>query len=159
MATQAVSIYFGTETGHSRLVAERAAAKLAENGYEVQIFDLKETPAAQLMTEAAPAVFVISTWEHGQPPFLSRRFFAELMSGGIKIPGLRYAVAALGDEHFGENFCRGGKMLDTILERAGGTRFMPRTDIGQKYATEASSFASAIFHALKEMDGKEAPKA
>jgi len=151
MATQAISIYFGTETGHSRAVAEAIQSHAEEADIEVEMHDLADVSAAQLAMELRPAVFVVSTWGGGKPPFMARRFFFELESGEIETPLLSYAVVALGDECY-EDFCKCGKTLDSLLEKAGAARFMPRTDIGHDYMKCIGEWMPRFFGTLSEME-------
>lgn len=151
MAIKTISIYFGTETGNCRSLAEALATRAAAKNIKSQVFDMMEVSASRLLTESNPCVFVISTWDNGQPPFMARRFFVELKSGTIKANALRFAVIALGDEHY-DDFCRGGKTLDALLDGIGGQRFMPCVELGRNYVIDFVPKAEEMFRALAEME-------
>jgi sulfite reductase (NADPH) flavoprotein alpha-component len=150
MATKAISIYFGTETGHSQAVAEAIAARAGTIGIDATVRNLANVPAGDLASEANPSVFVVSTWENGKPPFMARRFFTELEQGEIKAPRLRFAVIGLGNEHY-EHFCGSGITLDAALEKIGGRRFMARTDLGRDYADKLRGWIPLFFQTLFEV--------
>ncbi|MGL1133879.1 flavodoxin domain-containing protein, partial [Vibrio parahaemolyticus] len=64
-------------------------------------------------------LIVVSTYGEGDPPQPAAGFF-EFVEGrkAPKLPGLRFAVLALGDSTY-EHYCQAGKRLDRRLEELG----------------------------------------
>lgn len=148
MEERRIAIYYGTETGNSRFVAETLAEAARSRGYEAVPEDLVNVPARRLSEEKRPSVVVISTWNRGKPPFYCRRFYEELEAGRTRMDNLRYAVIGLGDEHY-EFFCACGKNVDAMLEKLGGKRFAPRTDLGARFRERAPEVAKTLLDALE----------
>jgi sulfite reductase (NADPH) flavoprotein alpha-component len=149
MPPKAISIYFGTETGHSRAVAYAIAARAGEAGFTATVTDLVDVFASRLSEERNPSLFVVSSWDDGKPPFMSRRFFAELESSGVRAPDLRYAIIALGDRRY-QRFCGAGKTLERLLENAEAKALLPRADFGREFEREAEAWMPGFFKALGE---------
>jgi len=145
-----LSIYYGTETGNSRFVAETIAAEARARGAEASVEDLVNVPPSRLTAQDRPVVIVISTWNRGKPPFYARRFCEELGKGTVRMDGGRYAVVGLGDEHY-ELFCECGKNVDAAMERLGAVRFAERIDIGAAVRKTAPGAAKAILDALERL--------
>jgi sulfite reductase (NADPH) flavoprotein alpha-component len=142
-----LSIYYGTETGNSRFVAEILAGEARARGIEVAIEDLVNATPRRIAEERSPVVIALSTWNRGRPPFYARRFCEELEKGVVRMDDVRYAVIALGDEHY-ELFCACGKNVDAAMEKLGGKRFAQRIDLGADFRKQAPNAARTILDAL-----------
>jgi sulfite reductase (NADPH) flavoprotein alpha-component len=142
-----LSIYYGTETGNSRFVAETIAAEARTRGAEASVEDLVNVPPNRLAAQDRPVVIVISTWNRGKPPFYARRFCEELEKGAVRMDGVRYAVVGLGDEHY-ELFCACGRNVDAAMERLGAVRFAERIELGASFRKLAPGAAKTILDAL-----------
>jgi sulfite reductase (NADPH) flavoprotein alpha-component len=147
MEVQSIAIFYGTETGNSRFVAVSLAEEARARGMCADVEDLVNVTAGRLAEETRPVVVVISTWNRGRPPFYSRRFCEELKKGAVRMDGLRYAVIGLGDEHY-DMFCACGRDVDAALEKLGGTRFAPRTDLDSHFRQNTPGAAKALLDAL-----------
>jgi sulfite reductase (NADPH) flavoprotein alpha-component len=150
MGNKAISIYFGTETGNSRYVAETLATMAAQRGCAASVRDLVNVSADELARDADPVVIVISTWNRGRPPFFARRFCAEVEAGKTPMPKLRYTVIALGEESY-EKFCECGKSLDALLEKLGGTRFLARADFGSTFKDDLKKWEPRFWKSLEAL--------
>jgi|GEM_PF-2439027 sulfite reductase (NADPH) flavoprotein alpha-component len=145
-----LSIYYGTETGNSRFVAETIAAEARARGAEVSVEDLVNVLPSRLATQGRPVVIVISTWNRGKPPFYARRFCEELEKGTVRMDSVHYAVVGLGDEHY-ELFCACGRNVDAALEKAGAVRFAERVDLGASFRKLAPGVAKTLLDLLAKL--------
>ena len=119
---------FGTMTGNSEDLAERAADLLKEEGHEVELESLDSFDTAKF-SDAQRIIVVISTWGEGDPPDECEDFCYELYDG--KAPDLKhleYCVLALGDSSY-DDFCGCGRKVDEAIEKLGGKRFMDRKEL------------------------------
>ncbi|MGL1530588.1 flavodoxin domain-containing protein, partial [Vibrio parahaemolyticus] len=60
-----------------------------------------------------------------------------------KLPGLRFAVLALGDSTY-EHYCQAGKRLDRRLEELGARRISDRVDCDVDYEDAAAAWTQAV---------------
>lgn len=144
MAGNTLSIYFGTETGNSRWVAEAIANMSAARSVPATVQDLVNISAEQLSRDSDPALVIISTWNRGKPPFFARRFYADIEAGKTAMNTLRFAVIALGDEHY-EHYCACGRNLDMLLEKLGGKRWMPRIELGTDFRSNLAQYEQQLW--------------
>jgi len=151
MAKRLISIYYGTETGNCKWVAEEIATAAAKRNTVASVHDLVNVSARQFSEARDPCVIVISTWNRGQPPFFARRFCAELDEGKVSMQGVRFTVIALGNESYGD-FCACGRNVDTQLEKLGAQRIMPRRDMGASFKADTSKWLTEFWEALRGMD-------
>ena len=127
-----LTVFYGTETGNCRGLAEKVAAKGRKNGVEVDVIDLASYKADQLASIDNPMLFIISTWDDGEPPPKCVPFFKSLTATEISLEGAQYAVLALGDTEY-PLFCECGKQVDFRLAGLGAKAVMPRTDLGADF--------------------------
>ncbi len=127
IATAAVTVLYGSETGNSARLAERFAARLRVEGLSVRVSDMNDYKVRQLKDEHF--LFIItSTHGEGDPPQSALNFF-EFVEGrkAPRLPGLKYGVLALGDSTY-EKYCEAGRRIDRRLEELGATRVGARID-------------------------------
>ncbi len=125
-------ILFGTQTGTAESCATDLSDALGEQGIEIaceNVFDVK----IDLLKEAKRIYIVTSTFGDGEPPEDAEDFYAALINlADGSIPGLEFAVFALGDTSY-EQFCKCGRDFDEHLERIGGQRLLDRVDADIDY--------------------------
>lgn len=112
-------VLHASQTGFAQDIAERTARTLREAGMPVRLRALGQVDAAQLAT-GTRALFVASTTGEGDPPDPALAFVRDVLDARVPLPGLRYAVLALGDRSY-RHFCGFGHRLDQRLRQAGAT--------------------------------------
>ena len=122
-----MTLVYGTQTGNSRLLAERLKRQLEASGVAVRAFRAGEYPVRELKNERLLYV-VISTQGDGEPPDDARGFFDFVMSKRApSLETLRFAVLALGDSSY-PKYCEVGRVLDERLAQLGAARLVTRAD-------------------------------
>ncbi|MBW8334770.1 MAG: assimilatory sulfite reductase (NADPH) flavoprotein subunit [Prolixibacteraceae bacterium] len=119
-----LTILYGTHTGRSKTIAGKLSEKLANKGVEVNAIALDEYKTRQLASETN-VVFIVSTHGEGEPPAMAEDFHAFITGKrSPKLPGLSYAVVALGDKSY-KLFCKTGIDIDLALTHAGAQTILP----------------------------------
>ncbi|MFM9946832.1 MAG: assimilatory sulfite reductase (NADPH) flavoprotein subunit [Saprospiraceae bacterium] len=149
-----VQLLYGSQTGNSKKVAQKAAALIGEQGWDVTITDLADYAVKNLKT-AQIALFVVSTQGEGTPPTAAESFYEWLHSARApKLPDLQFAVCSLGDSSY-LKFCQTGKDFDARLEALGANRLAPRVDCDLEYEEVAEQWAATVVSRLKTVAGAQ----
>ncbi|MCH8160208.1 MAG: assimilatory sulfite reductase (NADPH) flavoprotein subunit [Proteobacteria bacterium] len=120
-------VFYASETGNSRNVAERLAANAAAVGLTVTVQDLRDI-RPKALKNINNAVFVLATHGVGEPPEGSELFFEFWMSDKApQLEHLNFSVLALGDSSYAD-FCEIGRAFDARLKALGATAVVDRTD-------------------------------
>ncbi|OFX59737.1 MAG: sulfite reductase [NADPH] flavoprotein, alpha-component [Bacteroidetes bacterium GWB2_41_8] len=123
-SSKKLTILYGTHTGRSKTIAGKLTEKLANSGVEVQAIALDEYKTRQLASETN-VVFIVSTHGEGEPPAMAEDFHAFITGKrSPKLPGLNYAVVALGDKSY-KLFCKTGIDIDLALAQSGAKAILP----------------------------------
>lgn len=144
-----LTVLYGSQSGNSRRVAEQLAERVGADGLDVRLLRADAYPLHELKKERLLYV-VISTHSTGdkvEPPDDSRDF-VEYLQGrrAPRLPGLSYAVLALGDTSYPE-FCAIGRQVDERLTELGASRLFARGDADVDVETVAGPWSET---ALKE---------
>jgi len=144
-----VTILFGSQTGNAQGLAENAAKKLAERGFQVTVSAMSDFKPNQLK-KLKNLLIVVSTHGEGDPPDNALSFH-EFLHGrrAPKLDDLRFSVLALGDTSY-EFFCQTGKEFDQRLGELGGTRLHPRVDCDLDYDEPAATWLDGVISSLNE---------
>jgi sulfite reductase (NADPH) flavoprotein alpha-component len=146
----ALTILYGSQTGHAQEVAEQAKARAVAAGFKVDLFAMGDYKASRLKNDKLLLV-AVSTQGEGEPPDDARDFYEFLH--GEKAPGLagtRFAVLGLGDSSY-EKFCQAGKDFDARLAALGAERLVPRVDSDVDYDAPAERWIEDAVEALSRV--------
>src|SRR5690606_34242643 len=83
---------------------------------------------ARQLAGTGTALFIASTTGEGDAPDHALRFLREVMTLEQGLPGLRYALLALGDREY-LDFCAFGRQLDEWLRSRGAQPLFDRVDV------------------------------
>ena len=119
-------VLFGTESGNSETLADRAVKEAKKRGFQATMRNMSECLPTDLAS-VPNLLVIVSTWGDGEPPESAAAFHMALMSEDLSLVNLRYSVCALGDTSY-EKFCQTGKDVDARLETLGATRVAARQD-------------------------------
>lgn len=115
-------VAYASQSGQAEAVAQQSAAILQAAGLAVQCLPLAQLDVAALQ-QASRLLLVASTAGEGEPPDMARRFAANLAMPAA-LPGLQYAVLALGDRRYTQ-FCAFGHALDSWLADSSAQALYP----------------------------------
>jgi len=155
-ATRTLTILYGTETGNSTEIAKALAAAARDKCLSPELFDMASYKVRRLRDEQ-DLLLVVSTYGEGDPPQPAVAFF-EFVEGSRapKLPGVRFAVLALGDSTY-EKYCEAGKRLDRRFEELGAERLEPRVDCDIDYEEPAAAWSSLLVDRLSVEVPQAAP--
>ncbi|MFP2957559.1 assimilatory sulfite reductase (NADPH) flavoprotein subunit [Myxococcus sp. 1LA] len=150
------TIVYGTQTGNSRLLAERLKHQVESAGLTARLFRASDYPVRELAKEKLLCI-VISTQGDGDPPDDSRGF-CEFILGkrAPRVEGLRYAILGLGDSSY-PRFCEVGRVLDARLAELGATRLLERADCDVDFEPVAQGWLDQTFTLAREALTPQAP--
>jgi len=150
-----VNVYFGSESGNSESLAKQMAKSAVARGYDSKAVGLDKIRAADLAHESC-ALIVTSTFGDGEPPANAAQFFTDLSSPDHPpLPGLKFAVLALGDTNY-EQFCKFGIQLDQRLAELGAQRLYERADCDVDFEKAAAEWRDGVFAVIDAMGSSPA---
>lgn len=153
-------VFYATETGNSKNVAEQLARTANAAGLATELHDLSNT-RPKLLKTVQQAVFVLATHGIGEAPEGSEEFFDYwLADKAPPLKQLNYSVLALGDSSYAD-FCEMGRIFDARLNFLGATAFTARVDCDLDYQSHADDWVIGVMeHARSERaDTNTAPAA
>lgn len=149
-AQAAVTIVFGSQTGHARGIAESLARQLQSAAIETRIFGADAYPNRELKGERL-LLLIISTHGDGDPPDHARGWLDFL--GGRRAPDLRslqFAVLALGDSSY-PRFCHVGRAADARLEALGAKRWLPLAEADVDFEPAAGQWVERVLQEARKL--------
>jgi|TARA_B100001094_G_C17909880_1_gene660668 sulfite reductase (NADPH) flavoprotein alpha-component len=126
-----ITIFYGTETGNSQELAEKAESILGKEGYKINVSNLEDTNPDDLL-KIKLSLFIVSTWGEGDPPLDAEDFYETLKSCELKLSNLSYGVMGLGDRSY-EIFNGFAIDIDNTLNKLGATRIGERVEADLDY--------------------------
>lgn len=147
IAMPIVTIWYGSETGNGRGVAERLAVDAEARGFKVALAstaDIKPRAIAKLDT----LLLVMSTHGEGDPPEDAEALHKLVLSDRApRLEKLKFAVFALGDSSY-PDYCQTGQEFDRRLEELGATRLMDRVDVDVDFEPAEDAWRSELLETL-----------
>ena len=144
------TIFFATETGNSRRVAQKLADEAGQAGLSVKLQDLRDYRPRGL-GKIENAMFVLATHGIGEVPEGTEQFFEFWMSDKApRLDTLNYSVLALGDSSYAD-FCETGKQFDERLRQLGASAFLTRIDCDLDFEKPAASWTEKVIANAREM--------
>jgi len=120
-------IGFASQSGVAEQLAWQTAGQLQAAGHGVDVRALA-TLDAQTLGQAQQALFVVSTFGDGEAPDSARGFERRVLGQAMALPGLRYAVLALGDRQYAQ-FCGFARRLHSWLDQQGASRLFAPVEV------------------------------
>ena len=139
----ALRILYGSQTGNSKSLAQKAAQAAGLLGFQVSVLDMNDYTPQQLKNERW-LLLVVSTHGEGEPPAAAETLYQFLHSARApQLPELRYAVLALGDRSYA-HFCQTGRDFDEKLAQLGARRLAERAECDTDFQEDAGRWISAL---------------
>ncbi|MEX2123272.1 MAG: assimilatory sulfite reductase (NADPH) flavoprotein subunit [Woeseia sp.] len=137
------TVFYATETGNSRRIAESLARRSGEAGIAVELQDLRDyRPKA--LAKVTNALFVVATHGIGEAPDGSELFFDYwLGERAPRLEQLNYSVLALGDSSYAD-FCMMGQVLDDRLRALGARPVVERVECDLDFESPAADWTAKV---------------
>ena len=154
-----LTILYGTDTGRSKMLAEKLAEKAAAQQITVSVVSMYDYKTRQLKSEENLAV-IVSTHGEGEPPDMAEDFHKYVTGKRVpKLASLKYSVLALGDKSY-KFFCKTGEDIDVAFTKLGATNITPIIKCDVDYEDEAENWMNLFLQNLApaasaKVNGKE----
>jgi len=141
-----LTVLYGTESGNSEELADRAMKDAKKKGFKAVMKNMADIKPADLAKEENLLV-IVSTWGDGEAPETAVSFHKAFMEEDVKLDGVKFSVCGLGDTSY-EKFCEIGKQFDARLEKLGGKRIADRADCDVDYEDSYVAWFASSMKAL-----------
>jgi len=145
-ASAKLTVLYGTESGNSEALADRAVKEAKKRGFAATMKNMADLSPADL-AKLPNLLVIISTWGDGEPPETAANFYKEFISTAVKLSSTRFTVCALGDTSY-EKFCQTGKDIDARLAALGASRVAERQDCDVDYEDAFTAWLDSALTAL-----------
>jgi cytochrome P450/NADPH-cytochrome P450 reductase len=151
-----LTILYGSNAGTCANLAQLLATHAPSHGFTAVTVECLDT-AIERVPKDHPVVFITTSYE-GQPTGDAKLFFSWLSRSSAKVlDGVKYAIYGLGHHDWASTFHKVPKVLDAMLEEAGGQRLLPLhlEDVGASdiFSTFETWEDEAFWPMLKEKYG------
>ncbi|MCL7024540.1 hypothetical protein MKW94_015792 [Papaver nudicaule] len=131
LANSKGKIFFLSQTGTSKALANRLLDLLKLNGLDFDVINPKDYEPEDLPKETL-VLIIASTWENGKPPSDSE-FLANWVAesaedfrvGSLILSGCKFAVFGVGSKSYGENFNAVGRDFSQRFRALGASEILP----------------------------------
>lgn len=147
----AITILYGTHTGHSEELAQQLAEKASEKGIATKVSSLDDYKVRDLNKEENIAL-IVSTHGEGEPPLMAEELHEFVLSGKAKLNKLNYSVLALGDRSY-KRFCQTGIDFDEAFKKLGAKEVLPIVKCDVDYEAAASKWISDLVSQYEKTEG------
>lgn len=147
-----LTVLYGTESGNSETLADRATKEAKRRGLKAVMKNMADIQPQDL-AKTGNLLVIVSTWGDGDPPETAASFYHSLLTETPDLANVCFSVCALGDTSY-EKFCQTGKSVDARLEELGGKRVADRQDCDVDYE---EAFDGWLVRALEAIRPAEAP--
>ncbi len=125
-----ILIIVGTESGNAQMVGETLEDDLTGQGHDVDVVEEDTGDLEAMDLHGRDALLVVtSTHGLGELPDNIIPFAEALTQHAPSLSHLKYGVIALGDQTYGETFCKAGKDMDALLAAGGAHKRGERLEI------------------------------
>lgn len=147
---EVLHVWYGSQTGNARGVAERFAAAAERQGATVELASLADVSPRQIR-KVKLLTLVMSTHGEGDPPEDAEAMHEYLLSDSApKLHNLRYAVFGLGDSSY-EHFCKTGRDFDEVLRKLGGERLLDFMAADVDYENMEAEWQPALLEKVERL--------
>jgi len=145
-----LTIWYGSETGNGRGVAERLARAAEMAGHRVTLASTADIQP-RAISKLSHLLLVVSTHGEGDPPEEAAALHTFLLSERApRLENLQFAVFALGDSSY-PDFCQTGKELDCRLAELGGSRLLDRVDVDVDFEPDEEAWRELALQTVAEL--------
>ncbi|WP_200333026.1 flavodoxin domain-containing protein [Thiocystis violacea] len=145
-----ISLFYGSQTGNAKAVAERLGERLLGQELDVQVRSMGDFGPRRLTKERL-VLFLVSTHGEGEPPDSARALHAFIHDPRApRLEQLSYAVLGLGNSSY-EHFCRTAVEFDRRLAELGARRILPVQCCDLDYAADSERWSADVLERLAQL--------
>jgi sulfite reductase (NADPH) flavoprotein alpha-component len=146
----ALTILYGSQTGHAKSVAEELNDAAKAEGIATNLVSMGKLKPKDFK-KLKYVVVLVSTQGEGDPPDDALDLVDYLNSTKApKLDDMQYCVLALGDSSY-QFYCKTGKDFDRRLEELGGKRVLDRIDLDVDFDDGAEAWIPKAVAAMKDI--------
>jgi sulfite reductase (NADPH) flavoprotein alpha-component len=146
-------IAYASQTGNAEELAGQTLATLKLAGIPAQLSELSDLDGEELQ-RAERVLFLVSTYGEGDAPDAAASFAGRLMTQGLALPQLHYAMLALGDSAY-THYCGFGRALDQWLLAQGAQSVFPRIEVNRSSAEAIARWRQQLSHLAGTSDAPD----
>lgn len=153
---QKLRVFFATETGNSKMVAQQVAKQAKDYGWNASPQPVKKIKQIQELQGDEPIIFITATHGEGDPPEPALAFFEQLRQSDVSLKGVKYAVLGLGDSSYPQ-YNKAARDLDAYMEKLEAERFYERGELDVDFASRYSQWIVGALAALPSAQPANVP--
>lgn len=145
-----LTIWYGSQTGNARGVAEALAAQAKARGYQVELSNLAEVKPRHI-DRVRLLLLVVSTHGDGEPPEDAEALYQWLHGKrASRLETLQYAVFGLGDSSY-PHFCKTGHDFHRALGQLGATALLACAEADVDFNQAADDWREQALKAVEPL--------